>query len=192
MKKSYDVVIVGIGGQGTVLASNVLGDACVIEGRHVAGAETHGMSQRGGSVESFIRIDGKHGSLVAPGTADLLISFDIIEALRCRHFVKPDGVLVVSRDLTVPTSIYSAKLPVPTMDELEKQLKDWTGKVVMVNAAEIAAKAGSPLAANIVLIGAASHTLPLAAESLAEAVRRNVPAKTVEINMKAFEMGREI
>ena len=68
MKKSYDCLIVGIGGQGTILASNVLGDACVIEGRHVRGAETHGMSQRGGSVETHIRIDGKYGSLVAPGT----------------------------------------------------------------------------------------------------------------------------
>ena len=190
MKKSFDVVIVGIGGQGTVLASNVLGDACVIEDRHVAGAETHGMSQRGGSVETHIRIDGKHGSLIVPGTADLLIAFDVLEALRYRHFVKPDGVLVVNREMVVPTSVFSNKLPVPKLDEVEAQLKDWSGKVVLVEATKLAAEAGSPLAANIVLMGAACKYLPLAVESLADAVKRNVPPKTIDINVKAFEFGR--
>ncbi|HJJ48223.1 MAG TPA: indolepyruvate oxidoreductase subunit beta [Methanocorpusculum sp.] len=190
MKKSFDVVIVGIGGQGTVLASNVLGDACVIEGRHVAGAETHGMSQRGGSVETHIRIDGKNGSLIVPGTADLLIAFDVLEALRYRHFVKPDGVMIINREMVVPTSVFSNKQPVPKLEDVEAQLKAWSGKVVLVDAAKLAAEAGSPLAANIVLMGAASHTLPLAAESLAEAVRRNVPPKTIDINVKAFELGK--
>ena len=190
MKKSFDVVIVGIGGQGTVLASNVLGDACVIEGRHVAGAETHGMSQRGGSVETHIRIDGKHGSLIVPGTADLLIAFDVLEALRYRHFVKPDGVLVVNREMVVPTSVFSQKQPVPKLADVEAHLKDWTGKVILIDATKLAAEAGSPLAANIVLMGAASHTMPLAVESLAEAVKRNVPPKTVDINVKAFQLGR--
>ncbi|MDO5843937.1 MAG: indolepyruvate oxidoreductase subunit beta [Methanocorpusculum sp.] len=191
MKKSYDVIIVGIGGQGTVLASNVLGDACVLEGRHVMGAETHGMSQRGGSVETHIRIDGKYGSLIVPGTADLLIAFDVLEALRYRHFLKSDGVMIVNREMVVPTSVFSNKLPVHKIEDVEAELKMWGGKVVLIDATKIAEDAGSPLAANIVLMGAASHTLPLAVESLAEAVRRNVPPKTVEINQKAFLLGRE-
>ena len=191
MKKSFDVLIVGIGGQGTILASNVLGDACVIEGRHVRGAETHGMSQRGGSVETHIRIDGKFGSLIAPGTADLLIAFDVLEAVRYRHFLKPDGVMVVNREIVVPTSVFSGKLPVPKIEDVEAELKSGTAKVILVDATGIAAKAGNPLAANIVLLGAASHKLPLAAESLSEAVRRNVPPKTVSINEKAFNLGKE-
>lgn len=191
MKKSFDVLIVGIGGQGTILASNVLGDACVIEGRHVRGAETHGMSQRGGSVETHIRIDGKFGSLIAPGTADLLIAFDVLEAVRYRHFLKPDGVMVVNREIVVPTSVFSGKQPVPTIDEVEAELKAGNAKVILVDATGIAAKAGNPLAANIVLLGAASDKLPLAAESLSEAVRRNVPPKTVQINEKAFDLGKE-
>jgi indolepyruvate ferredoxin oxidoreductase beta subunit len=191
MKKSFDVLIVGIGGQGTILASNVLGDACVIEGRHVRGAETHGMSQRGGSVETHIRIDGKFGSLIAPGTADLLIAFDVLEALRYRHFLKPDGVMVVNREMVVPTSVFSGKLPVPKMEDVEAELNKGTIKVVLVNATEIAVQAGNPLAANIVLLGAASHTLPLAAESLFQAVRRNVPSKTVTVNENAFSLGKE-
>jgi indolepyruvate ferredoxin oxidoreductase, beta subunit len=191
MKKSFDVLIVGIGGQGTILASNVLGDACVIEGRHVRGAETHGMSQRGGSVETHIRIDGKFGSLIAPGTADLLIAFDVLEAVRYRHFLKPDGVMVVNREIVVPTSVFSGKQPVPTIDEVEAELKAGSAKVILVDATGIAAKAGNPLAANIVLLGAASDKLPLAVESLSEAVRRNVPPKTVQINEKAFDLGKE-
>jgi indolepyruvate ferredoxin oxidoreductase, beta subunit len=191
MKKSFDVLIVGIGGQGTILASNVLGDACVIEGRHVRGAETHGMSQRGGSVETHIRIDGKFGSLIAPGTADLLIAFDVLEALRYRHFLKTDGVMVVNREIVVPTSVFSGKQPVPTIDEVEAELKAGSAKVILVDATGIAAKAGNPLAANIVLLGAASDKLPLAVESLSEAVRRNVPPKTVQINEKAFDLGKE-
>lgn len=191
MKKSFDVLIVGIGGQGTILASNVLGDACVIEGRHVRGAETHGMSQRGGSVETHIRIDGKFGSLIAPGTADLLLAFDVLEALRYRHFLKPDGVMIVNREIVVPTSVFSAKQPVPKIEDVEAELKSGTAKVILVDATSIAAVAGNPLAANIVLLGAASHNLPLAAESLSEAVRRNVPPKTVSINEKAFGLGKE-
>ncbi len=192
MKKSYDVLIVGIGGQGTILASNVLGDACVLEGRHVRGAETHGMSQRGGSVETHIRIDGKFGSLIAPGTADLLIAFDVLEALRYCHFLKPNGTMIINREMVVPTSVYSNKLPVPKIEDVEAELKAGGHKVVLINATEIATEAGSPLAANIVLMGAASHTLPLAVKSLSEAVRRNVPPKTVEINEKAFNLGREV
>ncbi len=191
MKKSFDVLIVGIGGQGTILASNVLGDACVIEGRHVRGAETHGMSQRGGSVETHIRIDGKFGPLIAPGTADLLIAFDVLEAVRYRHFLKQGGVMVVNREMVVPTSVFSGKQPVPTIDEVEAELKAGSAKVILVDATSIAALAGNPLAANIVLLGAASDKLPLAAESLSEAVRRNVPPKTVSINEKAFDLGKE-
>ena len=105
MKPSFDILIVGIGGQGTVLASNVLGEACIIENRTVRSAETHGMAQRGGSVESHIRIDGELGSLIVPGTADLLIAFDLLEALRYRHYLPAKGRLVVNRHLVVPTSV---------------------------------------------------------------------------------------
>lgn len=192
MKKSYDVLIVGIGGQGTILASNILGDACVIEGRHVRGAETHGMSQRGGSVETHIRIDGKYGSLIAPGSADILIAFDVLEALRYQHFLKEGGVMVVNREMVLPTSVFSSKSPIPTIEEIESKLRSTNAVLQLVDATKIATEAGSPLAANIVLLGAASHKLPLSLTSLTEAVTRNVPPKTVSVNEKAFEMGRSL
>jgi len=188
MSGGYDIMIVGIGGQGTILASNILGEACLMEQRSVRGAETHGMAQRGGSVESHIRIDGRYGPLIAPGTADLLIAFDMLEALRYSHFVKDTGRMVVNRHMVVPTSVYVQKLSLPSEEEIVSLLaaKD----LCLIDADAIAREAGSPLAANVVMLGAASHHMPLAADSLARAIERLVPPNTVVINTKAFELGR--
>jgi len=189
MKPSFDVLIVGIGGQGTVLASNVLGEACIIENRTVRSAETHGMAQRGGSVESHIRIDGELGSLIVPGTADLLIAFDLLEALRYRHYLPAGGKLVVNRHLVVPTSVYQQNLDVPDEESILAALADLD--VACIDAAGLAAEAGSVLAQNIVMLGAASRHIPLRPETLEGAVRRCVPKKTVEVNTAAFRLGRE-
>ena len=188
MSGGYDIMIVGIGGQGTILASNILGEACLMEQRSVRGAETHGMAQRGGSVESHIRIDGRYGPLIAPGTADLLIAFDMLEALRYSHFLIYTGRMVVNRHMVVPTSVYVQKLSLPSEEEIVSLLaaKD----LCLIDADAIAREAGSPLAANVVMLGAASHHMPLAADSLARAIERLVPPNTVVINTKAFELGR--
>jgi indolepyruvate ferredoxin oxidoreductase, beta subunit len=189
MTESFDVLIVGIGGQGTILASNILGGACLIEGRSVKGAETHGMAQRGGSVESHIRIDGRFGPLIAPGTADLIIAFDILEALRYSHYLKKGGIIIVNSHLVVPTSVFTQDIPVPKEEDIMKRLS--ANKLCVVDAERLAKEAGSPLSQNIVILGAASHFLPLKTVSLVEAVSRLVPPKTLEINRKAFELGRE-
>ncbi len=189
MSGSYDILIVGIGGQGTILASNILGEACLIEGRHVKGAETHGMAQRGGSVESHIRIDGLFGPLIAPGTADLLISFDLLEALRYSHYLKNNGKMVVNRHLVLPTSVFTQNLPAPAEDEIIEVLK--THPICLLDADAMAEDAGSPLSQNVVMLGAASLSIPLKPGSLLEAVKRLVPKKTIDINVKAFELGRE-
>jgi len=189
MSESFDILIVGIGGQGTILASNILGEACLMEGRHVKGAETHGMAQRGGSVESHIRIDGLFGPLIPPGHADLLISFDLLEALRYSHYVKKGGKMVVNCQLVLPTSVFMQNLVVPTQDDIIAALKKHS--LCLLDADKIAEEAGSPLSQNVVMLGAASLSIPLNPESLLEAVKCLVPKKTVEINAKAFEMGRE-
>ena len=189
MKSSFDILIVGIGGQGTVLASNVLGEACILENRTVRSAETHGMAQRGGSVESHVRIDGKFGSLIAPGTADLLIAFDLLEALRSRHYLPPGGRLVVNRRLVVPTSVYQQAIVVPDEESMLSALADL--EVTCIDSAALAEEAGSILSQNIVMLGAASGKIPLKPESLEEAVRICVPPKTVEVNVRAFRLGRE-
>ncbi|HVP97558.1 indolepyruvate oxidoreductase subunit beta [Methanoregula sp.] len=188
MSASFDILIVGIGGQGTILASNILGEACLIEGRPVKGAETHGMAQRGGSVETHIRIDGQYGPLIVPGTADLLISFDLLEALRYSHYLKTEGKMVVNRHMVLPTSVFTQKGPVPTEDEIIAQLSRF--KPCMIDADRIATDAGSILAQNVVILGAASWSMPLKSESLLAAVKKLVPPKTLETNVRAFEMGR--
>ena len=189
MSGSFEILIVGIGGQGTILASNILGESCLIEGRQVRGAETHGMAQRGGSVESHIRIDGKFGPQIAPGHADLLISFDLLEALRYSHYPKNDGKIVVNRRLVLPTSVYTQKLTPPTEEEIIAALK--AHELCLLDADRIATDAGSPLSQNVVMLGAAAKWMPLKPETLLEAVRRLVPKKTIEINTKAFTMGQD-
>jgi len=188
MSASFDILIVGIGGQGTILASNILGDACLREDRHVKGAETHGMAQRGGSVETHIRIDGNYGPLIVPGTADLLVSFDLLEALRYSHYLKAGGKMVVNRHLVLPTSVFTQKGPVPTEDEIIAQLARF--HPCIIDADRIATEAGSSLAQNVVILGAASWSIPLKPESLLAAVKNLVPSKTIEANTRAFELGR--
>jgi indolepyruvate ferredoxin oxidoreductase, beta subunit len=189
MSGSFDILIVGIGGQGTILASNILGEACLIEGRPVKGAETHGMAQRGGSVESHIRIDGLFGPLIPPGLADLLISFDLLEALRYSHYLKKGGKMVANRHLVIPTSVYTQKLVAPTEDEIITALKK--NVLCLIDADKMAEEAGSPLSQNVVMLGAASRSIPLNPESLLAATKNLVPKKTIGINIKAFESGRE-
>jgi indolepyruvate ferredoxin oxidoreductase beta subunit len=189
MKGSCDLLIVGVGGQGVILASNVIGEACIIEGREVKAAETHGMAQRGGSVECHVRIDGHYGPLIPPGEADLLMAFELIEALRYRHYLKAGGTLVANRLIQVPTSVFMQKLEVPTEEKILGQLTDLSPCIL--DADTKAAEAGSPLTQNMVMVGAGSLTIPLAVESLEEAIRRSVPSKTIEMNLRAFRLGRE-
>jgi indolepyruvate ferredoxin oxidoreductase beta subunit len=188
MKPSYDILIVGVGGQGTILTSNVLGEACLLEGKSVRGAETHGMAQRGGSVETHIRIGAEHGPLIPPGEADLIIALELIEALRFRHFLAPGGQMVVNRELLVPASVYAKKLDVPVVENLLERLANTHPCVI--DARALAEQAGSVLAQNIVMVGAASPHLPLGEDTLVEAVRRSVPKKTVDVNVAAFTLGR--
>lgn len=188
MSSSFDILIVGIGGQGTILASNILGEACLIENRHVKGAETHGMAQRGGSVESHIRIGGLYGPLIPPGQADLLISFDLLEALRYSHYLKQGAKMVVNRRMVLPTSVFTQKLAVPTDETIIAALAKY--QLCLLDADKMAIEAGSPLSQNVVMLGAAAGAMPLKPESLLEAVKRLVPKKTVEINTRAFEAGR--
>jgi len=188
MTGSYDVLIVGVGGQGTILASNILGEACLIEGKSIRGAETHGMAQRGGSVETHIRIDGNFGPLISPGTADLIISFDLLEALRYSHFLKEGGTIITNMETIIPTSAFQFDAAVPGPDDILRQL---SGRdVLTIDAAALAVEAGTILTQNVVMLGAASHHIPLAVESLKEAVRRCVPPKTVDTNLKGFDLGR--
>ncbi|MDD1678455.1 MAG: indolepyruvate ferredoxin oxidoreductase subunit beta [Methanomicrobiales archaeon] len=185
--KVFNVLIVGIGGQGVILASNVLGEACIAEGVPVRCSETHGMAQRGGSVESHVRIGSKYSPLIPPGTADLILAFELLEALRYRHYLKEGGTVLANDHLIVPTSVYVQKLPLPAREEIIAQLRE---NAFVIDARALALEAGSPLTLNIVMVGAASPFLPLQTSSLEAGVRTWVPPKTLDMNLKAFEHGR--
>ena len=161
----------------------------MIENRPVKGAETHGMAQRGGSVESHIRIGGTFGPLIAPGTADLIIAFDLLEALRYSYYLRPGGKIITNGRMVLPTSVFTQGILVPTDQEIIGRLSEY--ELCVIDAEGLARQAGSPLTQNIVMMGAASQFLPLKTESIVQSVSRLVPPKTLDINMKAFELGRK-
>ena len=186
---SFNVFIAGIGGQGTILLSNIIGEACVIEGRSIRGAETHGMAQRGGSVECQVRIDQEFGSHIAPGEADLMISFDLLETARHSYYMKEDGVIVTNTAYALPTSVFVQNLPEPGREIL---LSACTTKTMLsIDAKTLAEQAGTILTQNVVLLGAASRFIPLKDSSLREAIARKVPEKSTEMNLAAFDLGQQ-
>jgi len=185
---SFDIIIAGIGGQGTILLSNIIGEAGVIEGRSMRSAETHGMAQRGGSIECQVRIDQEYGCQIAPGNADLMISFDLLEAARFAHYMKPHGTVVTNKEYTLPTSVFVQSLPDPRAEILLSAFD--TQSVLLIDARTLAKQAGTVLTLNVVLLGAASRFIPLKEESLREAISRRVPEKSKEMNLSAFDHGR--
>lgn len=181
------VMLVGVGGQGTILASDVLAKVAAAAGLDVKLAEVHGMSQRGGSVDTVVRFGTKVFSPVCdPGTADHLIAFELVEAARWLHFLKPSGRLVTNRRLIASLPVLTGDCPPPV--GIEAAL-DCEG-AIFIDAEELACEAGSSRSANVVLLGAMSVGLPFPAELWREVLSRRVPPKTVEANLAAFDLGR--
>ncbi len=189
-KQSFDLLITGVGGQGAILASDVIGKAAVAAGLPIRAAETHGMAQRGGSVVNHIRIGAELGSMIPEKGADLMLALEPMEALRYVDFLKDGGVVIVNTEAVVPVTVTSGLAAYP---EVSKILEALSEKYIVkaFNADELAAEAGSRLAMNVVMVGAVSSYLPISKEVLLESVKALVPPKTVEVNVKAFELGRE-
>ena len=185
----FDLVIVGVGGQGAILASDIVGMAAVNEGLHVQASETHGMAQRGGSVINHVRLDCSYGSLIPAGRADAILGLEPAEALRAIDFLSPDGVVVVNTKPTFPITVLSGASVYPEVDAVLDDLDSRCKHLVPLDADRIAIEAGHPLIANVALIGALSNFLPLDIGSIEESISSLVPSKTVEVNLKAFRLG---
>jgi indolepyruvate ferredoxin oxidoreductase, beta subunit len=188
-----NVLLTGVGGQGTITASQVLAEACLLEGWQIKKSEIHGMSQRGGSVESHVRFvpEGEVYSPTIPtGDVDVLVGFELLEGLRALPQVKPEGVIVVDPRRLVPLTVTMGRGVYPE-DALE-QMQASGRRVIAVSAFDEARQLGEVRAANIVLLGAAATVLPLSLESLAEAIRRTVKPKAVAVNLQAFARGQEL
>lgn len=181
------VLLVGVGGQGTILAGDVLAKVAADAGHDVKLSEVHGMSQRGGSVDTVVRYgDVVHSPVIDPGGADHLVSFEVIEAARWIHYLKPSGRLLVNARVMPSLPVITGAVPLPV--GLEPALAD--EGAIFLDAEALACEAGSPRSANVVLLGALSLGLPFPEDAWHRIIERRVPPKTVEANLKAFTLGR--
>lgn len=182
------VMLCGVGGQGTILAADLLAKAATASGLQVKLSEVHGMAQRGGSVDTVVKFGEEVFSPVTdPGMVDHLVAFELIEAARRIHYVKPDGRLLVNPRAIQPLPVLTGELPVP--HGLQAILED--EGAIFIDADELACEAGSPKSANVVLMGALSTGLPFAEETWRDVISGRVPPKTVDANLRAFELGRQ-
>lgn len=182
-----NIMIVGVGGQGTLLTSRILGGIMVKAGYDVKLSEVHGMSQRGGSVVTYVRYGEKVAEpIVEEGQADVLIAFERLEALRYAHFLKPDGALVANDHRMDPITVVTgaAEYPDNIIEELSADYK-----VYSINAAEEALKLGNPRVFNCIVLGAAAKHMDFSKEEWLDVIAGTVPPKTIEINQKAFLTG---
>ena len=188
-KQTKNIMIVGVGGQGTLLTSRILGGITTDTGYDVKLSEVHGMAQRGGSVVTFVRYGEKVAEpIVEEGQADVLIAFEMLEALRYAHFLKKDGVIVVNEQRIDPITVVTgaAEYPAEIIAGLEKE-----HKVFRINAMEEALKLGNSRVFNIIVLGVAARHMEFSKEAWLKVIEKTVPPKTVEMNKKAFLLGLE-
>ena len=185
-------LLVGVGGQGTILASNVLAELGIELGYDTKKAEVHGMSQRGGSVVSHVSWAEQVFSPIIPdGEADILISFEKLEAMRFAKGIRPGAMVLINDYEIVPVTVSSGGAKYPAVDEVRGTFEPLTDKVFCVKGVEIAEELGNAKAANVVLLGALSQILGHEAEPWLKVIEARVPPKFVELNRKAFQAGRD-
>lgn len=182
------IMIVGVGGQGTLLASRLLGSALISEGYDVKVSEVHGMSQRGGSVVTYVKYGDKvYSPTVEKGEADIILSFEQLEAARWLEYLNPNGKIIVNTQTIDPMTVIigAAEYPQGVLEDLQNSGADITA----VDALSLAVEAGSAKAVNVVLIGVMARFMDLDEETWLKAINDTVPAKFLEMNQKAFKLG---
>jgi indolepyruvate ferredoxin oxidoreductase beta subunit len=188
MNKNLSLLLVGVGGQGTILASKVLTDVALESGLDVKMSEIHGMAQRGGSVVTQVKIGEEIFSpLIEKGEADAILAFEQLEALRWLEYLKPGGKLIISTQVIEPVPVILGKAKYP--EGIVKAIEAKTGGVIALDALEIAAGCGNPKTSNVVLMGVLAQKLGFPKELWVKALTNRVPASLLEVNLKAFETG---
>ncbi|TAL17478.1 indolepyruvate oxidoreductase subunit beta [bacterium] len=188
--KTTNILLGGVGGQGVLLASKVLSEVALLAGLDIKQSEVHGMSQRGGSVVSHVRIGENVRSPIVPeGECDILVGFEPLEALRYAHNVREEGVIIFATERINPSTVSAGFAKYP--EDVVEKLGTYGKRRIAVDAGELAEKAGNKRAANVVLVGALSRLFDAIPEELwKKAVERSVPPKVLALNLKAFELGR--
>jgi len=205
MKNTINFLLVGVGGQGTILASNLLAEAGLATGLEAKQAEVHGMSQRGGSVTSHVRW-GKtvHSPLIGAGEVDIYLAFEQLEALRYLNWLRPGGVAMINLDKVMPLSALSGEIPYPGEERLRAAVNGVTSHGFFIDAARIATSLGNSRTANVVLLGALAQYLEengpidaeldvpgLTREMWLKSLEAHLPPRYLELNRQAFQAGRE-
>lgn len=188
MKANVNMLLVGVGGQGTILASRIITDVALRQGYDVKMTEIHGMAQRGGSVVTQVRMGEKiHSPLIEPGQADYIVAFEQLEALRWLHFLNDKGTIIVNTQRINPMTVITGAAEYPN-DALE-QIEAQAPKMVPLNALEVAEQLGNMRVVNVVLLGAMAKQMDIPQADWLAALEATVPARFLELNLKAFQAG---
>lgn len=182
-----NIMIVGVGGQGTLLASRILGNVVIKEGYDVKLSEVHGMSQRGGSVVTYVKYGDKvYSPIIDEGEADIILAFESLEAYRAMPYLKKDGLMIANTQEINPMPVITgaAKYPENIMDKLSAKIN-----LKSVDALNLAEEAGNIKAVNVVLIGVMAKNTEISHEQWIETIKETVPEKFLDVNLKAFDLG---
>ncbi|MBQ3355766.1 MAG: indolepyruvate oxidoreductase subunit beta [Clostridia bacterium] len=186
--KTKNIMIVGVGGQGSLLASKLLGKLLLQRGYDVKVSEVHGMSQRGGSVVTYVRYGEKvYSPIIDTGEADIIVSFELLEAARWTQYLRPDGTIVTNTQRINPMPVITGAAEYPS--ELVAKMETAGCRVDAFDALSLAKEAGSSKAVNLVLMGRLSRYFDFSEEEWQQAIEQSVPPKFLEMNRKAFALG---
>ncbi len=196
-KDPFNVIIGGVGGQGNVLASQILGEILVSQGYVITIGETYGASQRGGAVMSHLRISGKDqfSPLIPEGQCDLLIALEPVEGLRILDYYGNPRVMTLLNTRPIqPIDVISGNAPYPEVSQVIAKVRELSRRVWTLNATEVALEMGDPIFSNIVMLGAlcAVEVLPIHRQEFESAIKEMLPSRTLDENLKAFDKGREM
>lgn len=187
--QTKNIMIVGVGGQGTLLASKVLGRMLLSQGYDVKVSEVHGMSQRGGSVVTYVRYGSKvYSPVIDKGEADIILSFELLEAARWVEFLRPEGVIITNSQQINPMPVIMGAAEYP--QSLTEKIRAAGLRIEAIDALSLAREAGTPRAVNLVLMGMLSRRFDFPEQGWMEVIEKTVPAKFLDINRQAFLLGR--
>ena len=195
----FSIYLTGVGGQGLVLLSNVMGAACAKAGIRALTGEQHGLSQRSGSINVHMRIGEKIQSPLIPvGGADAILALDALEALRYVEYLRPGGVVLMNSRVQHPVvetkeHVRDKAATYMSADVVKQRISQVTDKIAVIDALGLAKQAGNPLTENVVMLGAITtlEAFPVPADALRDSISENVPSKAVDVNLKAFDLGKQ-
>jgi indolepyruvate ferredoxin oxidoreductase beta subunit len=193
--KEFNIVMCGVGGQGTVLASKIIAQTAIRNSMNARVGETHGMSQRGGTVISHVRIGSEvYGALIPEAQGDCMLAFEPVESLRYMNYIRKGAYVVLNQHPVVPTSVNAGMATYPKFEEVKKELQRVTDKIISTDASKIATETGGIISLNMVILGMFSQipTCPFSVDDLKKSIEELVKPRFVELNLKAFDKGTKV